>query len=90
MLKKVTSRKPTNLLKNEFLDLGDLNNLQTVNLKIKIKSSRGMNNTRKTNSLKQSNKEKATAVDNDLANGCLGCYHKSFFKPYFIHEKPAV
>ena len=41
-------------------------------------SSRGMNNARKTNSLKQSSKEKATAMDNDLANGC---YHKTFLKP---------
>ena len=32
-------------------------------------SSQGMSNAPKTNSLKQSNKEKATAVDNDLANG---------------------
>ena len=28
-----------------------------------------MNNVQKTNSLKQSNKEKATAMNNDLANG---------------------
>ena len=77
---KVTSSKPKTLPKNEFLDLRILNNLQMLNLKPKIKSSRGMSNARKTNSLKQSNKEKATAVYNDLANECLGCYHKSFSK----------
>ena len=32
-------------------------------------SSQGMSNAPKTKCLKQSNKEKATAVDNDLANG---------------------
>ena len=32
-------------------------------------SSRGMSNAPKTNILKQNNQEKATAMDNDLANG---------------------
>ena len=41
----------------------------TLNLKLKIKQSPGMNNAQKTNSLKQSNKEKTTAMNNDLASG---------------------
>ena len=58
---KVTSSKPKTLPKNEFLDLGILNNLQMLNLKPKIKSSRGVSNARKNKQLKTKQQGKSNS-----------------------------